>query len=208
VPLLVVAGLTLGSVVVLDAVATRAAPAAPSAARGTVAPRPAATATAAAVRPVSSGSAQRVGTTTRPTAVRIPAIGVRAGVERLRLDPAGRLRSPRDPSRAGWWAGGPVPGDLGAAVVAGHLDSLTGPALFWRLSQLGPGDVVRVARSDGRSVAFVVDSVRLFAAADFPTAQVYGPTPDRALRLITCGGSFDAQRGHYRDNVVVFATAS
>lgn len=143
----------------------------------------------------------------RPTSLRIAAIGVRAEVESLHLDRAGRLQPPRVPSRAGWWSGGPVPGDLGAAVLAGHLDSLTGPALFWRLAQLRTGDVVRVTRSDGRTVAFAVDRVQVFAATAFPTQLVYGPTPDRELRLVTCGGSYDYARGHYRDNVVVFALA-
>lgn len=203
VPLLVVAGLAFGSLVVLDQVAADTVPTAPSARRAAVLPQPA----ARPARTDPPGPAQGVGTTARPTSVRIPAIGVRARVEPLHLDRSGGLRSPRDPSDAGWWAGGPVPGNLGAAVLAGHLDSRTGPALFWRLAELGPGDLVRVGRSDGRSAAFVVDSVRVFAADDFPTLRVYGPTPDRALRLITCAGSYDFQRGHYRDNVVVFATA-
>jgi hypothetical protein len=198
VALLALGGLALGSVAVLAALP---GPSPPKAHGATVAPQ------AASTRDVTSGAAQRVSTTTRPTSLRIPAIGVRAGIERLHLGSSGRLQSPHDPSEAGWWAGGPVPGNLGAAVMAGHLDSRTGRALFWRLAQLRAGDVVRVTRSDRKTAAFVVDSVRVFAANDFPTALVYGPTPDRALRLITCGGSYDLQRGRYRDNVVVFATA-
>ncbi|MGZ4615389.1 MAG: class F sortase [Actinomycetes bacterium] len=155
-------------------------------------------------RPVG---AQLVAAGAVPTSLRISAIGVRAKVEPLRLDRSGRLRPPRDPADAGWWVGGPAPGDLGAAVLAGHLDSRTGPALFWRLARLRAGDRVRVVRRDGRTASFTVDSVRVFPAADFPTRLVYGPSPDRALRLITCGGSFDRVHGHYLDNVVVFATA-
>jgi hypothetical protein len=140
-----------------------------------------------------------------PVGLRIPTIGVRSAVERLRLDRSGQLQPPVSPERAGWWVDGVVPGELGAAVVIGHLDSRTGPALFWRLHELRAGDVVTVARSDGTRATFTVDRVRLLPTDDFPTALVYGPTPDRQLRLITCGGGYDAAAGHYRDNVVVFA---
>lgn len=140
-----------------------------------------------------------------PTRVRIPAIGVDSTLQHLQLK-AGVLQPPTDPLRAGWWAGGPVPGDPGPAVIAGHLDSYTGPAVFIDLGRLRAGDVIDVTRSDSTTAVFVVDSVKTYEKAAFPTEAVYGPTPGSALRLITCGGTFDRAKQLYLANVVVFAT--
>jgi LPXTG-site transpeptidase (sortase) family protein len=139
--------------------------------------------------------------------LRIPALNVDTAVERLRVGLAGRLRPPQDPARPGWFPESPVPGDLGAAVVAGHRDSRTGPAVFWRLADLSVGDSVVVDRSDGRTARFRVVDVRQVSRSRFPTADVYGPMPDHALRLITCGGLYDHVYGRYRDNVLVLALA-
>ncbi|MCI0685966.1 MAG: class F sortase [Sporichthyaceae bacterium] len=152
----------------------------------------------------SAGADPGATTGVRPVALRIPAIGVDSRLERLELDGSGELRPPRDPDRAGWFGGGPVPGDVGPAVLAGHVDSRNGPAVFYRLRSLGPGDRIVVERSDGTTVRFEVQSVRRFPRADFPTEDVYGATPEPVLRLITCGGVYDRGSG-YRDNVVVFA---
>jgi hypothetical protein len=140
----------------------------------------------------------------RPVSLWIPAIGVNTRLEPLTLDRSGELLAPRNPDRAGWYSGGSVPGEVGPAVLAGHVDSRTGPAVFYRLALLRPGDRVVVARSDGVVARFRVESVRAFPRADFPTAEVYGATPEPVLRLITCGGVYDRGNG-YRDNVVVFA---
>ena len=94
-----------------------------------------------------------------------------------------------------------------SAVLAGHVDSREGPAVFFRLHELRPGDAVHVRRSDGTVVDFVVDAVLRVPKDAFPTAEVYGPVPGPALRLLTCGGRFDPRSGHYTDNVVVFAGA-
>jgi hypothetical protein len=143
----------------------------------------------------------------RPLTVTVAAIGVRSSLVPLRLDRAGALQPPADFGHAGWYVGGPTPGDPGPAVIAGHVDSRAGPAIFFRLRELRPGDAVLVTRSDHRTVRFRVVKVERYPKAAFPTQQVYGPTPDRALRLITCGGSFDYARRSYRDNVVVYAVA-
>jgi sortase (surface protein transpeptidase) len=90
-------------------------------------------------------------------------------------------------------------------VIAGHVDSRSGPAVFYRLRELRPGDQVRVERADGTGLRFVVDTRRRFPKAGFPTEAVFGPTPEAALRLVTCAGPFDRARGSYRDNLVVFA---
>jgi sortase (surface protein transpeptidase) len=91
-------------------------------------------------------------------------------------------------------------------VIAGHVDSTTGPAVFYRLRELRPGQRIAVPRADGSVIQFAVTEVRQYAKDAFPTAEVYGPVPEPELRLVTCGGSFDRARGSYRDNVVVFAT--
>jgi hypothetical protein len=91
-------------------------------------------------------------------------------------------------------------------VIAGHVDSRTGPAVFYRLRELRPGDEVRVVRADRRVVRFVVESRASYPKPDLPAERVYGPTTAPALRLITCAGSFDRRRRSYRDNLVVEAT--
>jgi sortase (surface protein transpeptidase) len=94
---------------------------------------------------------------------------------------------------------------VGPAVIAGHVDSRTGPAVFYRLRDLRPGDQIRVVRADGSHVRFVVEGAGSHPKDGFPTGAVFGPVPGAALRLITCAGDFDRARGSYRDNLVVFA---
>jgi hypothetical protein len=141
-----------------------------------------------------------------PSRIRIPAIGVDAPLERLHLARDGTLQPPTDYAEAGWYADGTRPGDIGPAVIAGHIDSVTGPAVFARLSQVGLGAVIGVDE-DGTWLTFHVVSVDRYPKTAFPTAQVYGPTPDAELRLITCGGVFDHTHKSYLDNVVVYAVA-
>ena len=146
-------------------------------------------------------------TSAAPVRVRVPAIGVDSELLRLGTDASGVLVPPADFARAGWFAGGAVPGDVGPAVVAGHVDSVDGPAVFARLRDLVPGDEVLVDRADGTTVRFAVTGVGRYPKDDFPTEAVYGPTPRAELRLVTCGGDFDRSRRSYEDNVVVFARA-
>ena len=137
--------------------------------------------------------------------IRIPSIGVRAPVIRLGLTKEQRLEVPGRTDQAGWWSGGQFPGQKGAAVIAGHVDSSTGPAVFFRLRELEPGDVVEVEPRGRRRVRFVVDRLKKAPKDGFPTREVYGPTSGSALRLVTCTGSFNESSGHYRDNLIVFA---
>ncbi|WCN80009.1 class F sortase [Micromonospora sp. LH3U1] len=139
-----------------------------------------------------------------PTRVRVPRIGLDSTLTVLGLDRAGALIPPTDFDTAGWYGGGPAPGDTGPAVLAGHLDSRRGPAVFARLGELRPGDRVEVWRG-GQRLSFRVTGSLRTRKDQFPTAVVYGPTPGAELRLVTCGGDFDRRSGHYRDNVVVFA---
>ena len=137
-----------------------------------------------------------------PVHVEIPAIGVSAAVEPLGLFPSGHVEVPTSYERVGWYEGSHVPGAPGPSVLLGHIDSHTGPAVFYRLSKVRPGDEVVVGRADAAIARFVVDRVAQFRKTAFPTAAVYGPTAAPTLRLITCAGPY---HGHYRDNLVVFA---
>jgi hypothetical protein len=105
---------------------------------------------------------------------------------------------------AGWYDLDPRPGQLGPAVILGHVDSYTGPAVFFRLRSLLPGDIITV-RSGGQTLRFAVTKLLTYARDHFPTMAVFGSTPDPELRLITCSGPFDRSTGHYTDNLVVFA---
>ncbi len=118
----------------------------------------------------------------------------------------GALEVPKDFDLPGWFSPGPTPGQFGPAVIAGHVDSKAGPAVFYRLGALKPGASIKVGRADGTTATFTVDRVQRYPKDRFPTAQVYGNTTNRAeLRLITCGGTFDSKTGHYLDNVVAYA---
>jgi hypothetical protein len=106
---------------------------------------------------------------------------------------------------AGWYTGSPRPGAIGSAIIVGHVDSVSGPGVFFRLRSLRPRDRIYIRRSDGSLAIFAVTAVREYPKAHFPADLVYGPVPVAALRLITCGGFFDAAIGHYLSNVVAFA---
>jgi hypothetical protein len=168
---------------------------------------PAGSGRAGAARPGGADAPDAVADPTPPSRVRIPSIGVDAPLDPLRLDAAGALEVPQDYARPGWYADGTLPGDPGPAVIAGHVDDKRGPAIFYRLHELRPGDEVDVLRG-ARWVPFRVVGTERYAKNRFPNARVYGPTPDAELRLITCGGAFDRRRGSYVDNVVVYAVAT
>ncbi len=143
----------------------------------------------------------------RPVALRIPSIGVSSSsLVDLGKQADGTLEVPVDPADPGWFSPGPAPGQFGPAVIAGHVDGGGGPGVFYRLGELRAGAQVEVTREDGSVARFVVDKVERYAKDAFPTAAVYGDSTHRSeLRLITCGGEFDDQTGHYVDNVVAYA---
>ena len=141
-----------------------------------------------------------------PVRLWIPKIAVSTPLVRLGRLPDGSLQVPKEWDRAGWYDGGPRPGQPGPAVILGHVDSTSGPAVFYRLIKLRPGDIVRVGLANKRILAFRVQQIARYPKDKFPTQAVYLPTLERELRLITCGGSFDEAVRHYRDNVVVYAT--
>ncbi|EWT02564.1 peptidase C60 [Intrasporangium oryzae NRRL B-24470] len=138
----------------------------------------------------------------------IPRIGVQTSLVGVGLNADGTVETPplRGDAPAGWYRYLASPGEVGPAVILGHVDTARdGPAVFYRLGELRPGDPIDVTRADGIVARFVVTRVVLVAKVDFPTADVYGPTPDPQLRLVTCGGSYDRVRHSYRDNVIAFA---
>jgi len=141
----------------------------------------------------------------RPVSLSIPSIGVRTRLIHLGVNRDGTLQVPSSTAVAGWYTGSPRPGMVGSAIIAGHVDSRTGPGIFFWLRTLRPGDRIYVGRADGTMAVFTVTRISKFAKDHFPTAAVYGPVPDSELRVITCGGIFDRSLGRYLSNVVVFA---
>ncbi|MFC4009680.1 class F sortase [Nonomuraea purpurea] len=143
----------------------------------------------------------------RPTAVYIPSIGVAAPLMELGLDARGAIENPPfdPPNLAGWYRYGPVPGRRGAAVITGHLDTRTGPAVFADLRKVKRGDQVQVLRADRSVAVFVVDKVEHTPKRSFPAKKVYAKLGYPGLRLVTCGGTFDRRAHSYQDNTIVYA---
>lgn len=144
-----------------------------------------------------------------PVTLDVPAIGVHANVLALGLNPDGTVEAPPVESRdVGWYDGSPTPGELGPSVLLGHVDSArSGPGVFFDLRAVQPGDAVSVTRADHSVATFRVDRVVEYPKQAFPTAAVYGNIDHAGLRLITCGGAFDATTHSYLDNVVVYASS-
>lgn len=142
-----------------------------------------------------------------PVGLQVGAAGVRAPVDPMGLEPNGELEVPEGGSRTGWWRGGPRAGEAGPTVLVGHVDFRGGQAgVFHALELLETGDRARVTSGDGRYVEYEITRVETFAKGEFPTEEVYGPTPGAELRLITCGGPFNPLRRSYRDNVIAYAS--
>lgn len=141
-----------------------------------------------------------------PLSVTIPSLDIDDEVIELGIDDEGALEVPEDHDRIGWFSGGSRPGSPGPTVLAGHVDSRTGPAVFARLETLREGDRVTMS-GGGSSVTYVVTDTRSVEQDAFPTEDVFGATVDDQLRLITCTGEFDADRGGYQSNRVVTAVA-
>jgi Sortase domain len=196
----------------------RVAPGAPSPWRGVVAllagcllmagcQAPATGPRVEAVRPARGqrvAAAAGVGT---PVSVAIPAIAVDARVVPVGLREDRTMEVPTV-DLAGWYELGPRPGEAGPAVIVGHVDSRRGPAVFFRLGELRRGDRVVVGQRGGAATSFRVERVERHPKEALPTRRIWNRTRDPVLRLITCGGSFDRSTGHYRDNIVVYATAT
>lgn len=141
-----------------------------------------------------------------PVSLRIPAIGISVSLSVLGLNATRTVQVPTDYQQPGWYDLGPSPGQMGSAVILGHVDTYVGPAVFFRLRTLVKGDKVVVTLADGVVANFNVDSVATYVKAQFPAQEVYGTQGHPALQLVTCGGTFDTATGHYLSNVVVYTT--
>lgn len=141
----------------------------------------------------------------RPTRVRIPGQHVDVGIIDLGLQPNGEMQVPPDAKDAGWYVNSPIPGQVGPAVLAAHIDwkGVDGP--FRHLDQLKPGDEVMVENAEGAELTFVVNRVDSVPKDSFPTDSIYADTPDPELVMITCGGSYDAAVHSYRSNIIARA---
>ncbi|GAB3158052.1 hypothetical protein GCM10027258_68410 [Amycolatopsis stemonae] len=142
-----------------------------------------------------------------PTALDVPAIDAKSTLVSLGLNPDRTIEVPPvdQPLQAGWYEYSPTPGEVGPAVILGHIDGNHQKGIFWRLRDLKPGDPVHVDRADGHTLTFEVTKVDQIAKKEFPTEAVYGNTTQPELRLITCGGKYDAANRNYLDNVIVYA---
>ncbi len=161
-----------------------------------------------AVKPTPSKDLRHRMPRSEPVRLEIPAIDVETDLLSLGVDANNEVAvPPMDRAElASWYNLGPSPGELGSAVIVGHVDSeQTGPAVFFHLGRLQPGDDIRVHRKDGTTVLFTVDDVRSFPKADFPAELVFGGADRAMLRLVTCGGEFDKRQKNYLSNIVVFA---
>jgi LPXTG-site transpeptidase (sortase) family protein len=159
--------------------------------------------TSAAATPADSGGLAR----SVPVSLRIPSIGAQSSLVGLGLNADQSVQVPpvSTPMQAGWYDQGPTPGEVGPAVVLGHVDGNKQEGVFFRLHELKAGDEIDITRQDRSVVKFKVTKLTKVAKATFPTSDVYGDTADPELRLITCGGSFDPTAHSYVDSIIVYA---
>jgi sortase (surface protein transpeptidase) len=142
-----------------------------------------------------------------PVNLRIPKIGLDAEfVPPLGLNDDQTVSVPDSYEKVGWYKHGATPGEIGPAVILGHVDSYEGPAVFFSLGQLKSGDEIEVDREDGTTAIFVVDEIRRYDQQDFPTELVYGQIKHAGLRLVTCTGTFNRGIQRYSHNLVVYAS--
>ena len=141
-----------------------------------------------------------------PTHLSIPAAHISADFETpLGLQPNGEIAAPKTYTEVAYYKYGPTPGELGPAVILGHVDSYRGPGVFYSLGQIKPGDAIIIDRADGSRLTFIIDSFERVLQAQFPTTAVYGPIDYAGLRLITCTGTYSHQTERYDKNLIVFA---
>ncbi len=154
----------------------------------------------AAVRPQPPKSMPR----SVPERLIIPSIQLNSELIPLGRYPDGSIEMPSWPSIPGWYKYGPTPGEIGPAIIAGHLDTWTAPAIFWRLHELKTGSEIDVTREDGTTARFAVMGIKQLPRDSFPTQEVYGNINYAGIRLLTCGGTFNPQTMRYSDNTVVY----
>jgi hypothetical protein len=156
--------------------------------------------------PVKANAIPLTAQRSTPTELQIPAIGLAVSLSTLGLNPDGSVQVPTDIQQPGWYRLGPSPGQIGSAVILGHVDSYQGPAVFFKLRSLVAGDLIDVNLADGNIAQFKVTSVAMYLKASFPDQAVYGSRGVSELQLVTCAGAFDSQTGHYLSNIVVYSS--
>lgn len=140
-----------------------------------------------------------------PTQIRIARVGINAPITPVGLKFDKSMEIPAY-NQAGWYNLAPTPGELGPAIIVGHVDSPNGPAVFWRLRELQPGDIVEIDRADSKIVKFKIDKVKQFPSNNLPTQEIYGDIDHAGIRLMTCSGTFDRQTRRYDQNIVAFGS--
>lgn len=161
---------------------------------------------AASTTTTAPAKVQQFALRSTPVQLRVPAIALDVSLSTLGLNLDGTVQVPTDIQQPGWYRLGPSPGQDGSAVILGHVDSYQGPAVFFKLRSLVAGDLVDVSLADGVTAQFKVTSVAQYRKTGFPDQLVYGGHGQSALQLVTCGGTFDAQTGHYLSNIVVYTS--
>ncbi|MFZ0249870.1 MAG: class F sortase [Acidimicrobiales bacterium] len=156
--------------------------------------------------PATAAPAPAVVARSVPVAVRIPSINLAVWLTTLGLNANGTVAVPTSVKVPGWFSPGPSPGQIGSAVILGHVDSYQGPGVFFQLRTLQPGDQIEVNLADGIVATFEVTSVVQYEKTAFPDQKVYGSNGSSELQLVTCGGTFDPQTGHYLSNIVVYSS--
>lgn len=142
-----------------------------------------------------------------PINIKIVSVGIDYRIKQVGKNTDGSMETPGVLENiTGWYKFSPTPGEVGPAIIVGHVDSYEGPSVFWRLREVKPGEVIEIMREDGKNAKFRVDSLKQFDQANFPTTEVYGNVNNPQLRLITCGGTFNKTTGQYTANTVVFAS--
>ncbi|TMR95654.1 class F sortase [Nonomuraea basaltis] len=162
------------------------------------------------VAPIPPTKTKAAKTKAKPIRIKIPKIRVNSPIGAVTVDIKGKLGTPplSKPNQTGWYRFSPLPGEVGPAIINGHVSTRKGPAVFDRLRELAKGDHIYVYRSDGKVTRFTVSGIEQVSKSSFPTSRVYGNTESSQLRLVTCGGVFNKTAHSYTDNIVVYATLS
>jgi sortase (surface protein transpeptidase) len=190
------------------------------AARGVTPAQPAARVSHGDALNVEGGQAWSTGSTVRssrdsttttvarsvPVHLSIPSLGISVRLSQLGLTASGAVQVPASFSIPGWYDQGYAPGQVGSAAILGHVDSTSGPGVFYRIVDMKVGQRVQVSLSDGQRLTFAVIGLRQYSKNGFPNKLIYGPNAHSELNLVTCGGTFDAKTHHYLSNIVVFTT--
>jgi LPXTG-site transpeptidase (sortase) family protein len=145
-------------------------------------------------------------TRSEPTELSIPDVAIQTSLLTVGRNADNTIKVPDSYETAGWYKHSPTPGEIGPTIIVGHVDSYRGPAVFWRLSQMQPMQLVKIKRADGQTVTYQVTDVKQFDQNNFPTNEVYGNITHAGLRLITCGGVYNRSTNSYSHNTVVYAT--